>query len=53
MKTFDEVVATNKDGKYYAIGDNGKQYSASYSAKFECMFFAIPSTVKIIGYIEQ
>lgn len=53
MKNLAEIIATNKDGDYYAIGNNGKQYTASYSAKFECMFFAIPASVEIIGYIER
>ena len=53
MKTFEEIAAANKDGEYYAIGDNGKQYSASYNAEFGCMFFAIPAIVEIIGYIER
>ena len=53
MKSFDEIKRTNKDGEFYAIGDNGKQYTASYSAKFEAMFFAIPASVEIVGYIER
>lgn len=53
MLSFNEIKATNKNGEFYAIGDNGKEYTASYNAKFECMFFAIPSTVEIVGYIER
>lgn len=40
-----------KNGEYHAIGDNGTLYRASYSEEFHCMFFAIPSTVHVIGYI--
>lgn len=53
MKTLKEIKATNKDGDYYAIGADGKKYNASYIAKLECMFFAIPASVEIVGYIEK
>ena len=53
MLSFEQITKTNKDGEFYAIGNNGKQYNAKYSAKFECMFFAIPASVEIIGYIEK
>ena len=53
MKTFEEIAAANKDGEYYAIGSNGKQYNATYSAKYECMFFCVPAGVEIVGYIER
>ena len=53
MKTFEEIVATKKDGDFYAIGNDGKKYTASYSEKYECMFFAIPASVEIVGYIER
>lgn len=50
MKTINEIT---KSGDYYAIGDNGKKYDAYYSTEYGCMFFAIPSSVKILGYIER
>lgn len=53
MKTFEEITATNRDGEYYAIGNNGKQYNAHYNAEFGVMFFCIPASVEIIGYIER
>lgn len=53
MKTFEEIANANKDGEFYAIGNNGIKYNASYSSKYGCMFFAIPSSVEIIGYIEK
>ena len=53
MKTFDEIAAANKDGEFYAVDNKGRKYPASYSAKYGCMFFAIDSTIEIIGYIER
>ncbi len=56
MKTFEEIKAQGKNGEYYAIGDNGKQYEASFCTEYGnggIMFFAIPSTVKILGYITR
>ena len=53
MKTFEEIARENKNGEFYAIGNNGKQYTASYSAEYGCMFFCIPSSVEIVGYIER
>ena len=53
MKTFHEIKAANKDGDFYAIGSNGERYDASYNATFGVMFFAIPESVEIIGYIER
>lgn len=43
----------NKDGEYIAIGDNGKQYDATYCADLACMFFCIPASVEVVGYIEK
>lgn len=39
------------DTEFYAVGDNGKQYKASYDAKRKVMYFAVPDSVEIIGYI--
>ena len=50
MKSINEIT---KSGDYYAIGDNGKKYNASYDADLGCMFFAIPASVQIVGYIER
>ena len=51
--TSDEV---EKPGDYWALGDNGRSYRASYTDKYMetlggVFFFAIPAEVKIIGYI--
>jgi hypothetical protein len=35
-----------------AIGDNGKEYHATYDPEYQVMFFAIPASVEIIGYKE-
>ena len=53
IKTFDQIATENKDGKYIALGNNGKKYDASYSSQFGCMFFCIPQTVKVVGYIKN
>lgn len=52
MITIDEIKGKAVDGeKFFAIGDNGKKYTAVYDAEFQVMFFCIPDTVKIVGYI--
>ena len=38
-------------GDYIALADNGKLYPASYSAEFQAMFFAIPSTIAISRFV--
>lgn len=43
----------HEDGEYYAIGDDSRLYHASYSEECCCMFFAIPSTVHVVGYIPR
>lgn len=50
MKTLEEIT---KSGKYYAIGNNGKKYEATFCADLGVMFFCIPSSVEIVGYIER
>lgn len=52
MMTFDEIRATAQDGaRYWAIGENGRKYSATYSADFGgVMFFCIPAEIAVIGY---
>lgn len=42
-----------KEGKYLAHGDDGKVYEATKVNKYMpggVMFFAIPASVKILGY---
>lgn len=39
-------------GEYWAIGDNGRAYHATYVLKYGgVFFFCIPHTVKILGYV--
>lgn len=54
--SFDDVAKYGKDGsKWLAVGDDGKDYPATYVRKYEpkgVMFFAIPASVNILGYLE-
>ena len=53
--SFDEIAKKHIAGEYLAIGNNGKSYHASYVPKYEpsgVMFFCIPASVKILGYLE-
>lgn len=36
-----------------ALGDDGKQYDAVWCPDYKAIFFAIPSHIKILGYIPQ
>lgn len=51
LLTIKEISRQGQDGEYIAVGNNGRRYSAYYSAEHECMFFCIPSYVKILGYV--
>lgn len=55
MLSFDEIRATAQDGaRFWAIGDNGRKYSATYSADFGgVMFFCIPAEIAVIGYEQR
>lgn len=50
MLTFEQIAQANEKGEFWAIGDNGKKYHATYCPEYGCMFFAISSTVTVIGY---
>lgn len=51
MLTLKQIIDMNEDGaKFFAIGNNGRKYDAIYSSEFKVMFFAIPSSVEILGY---
>lgn len=51
MLTLNQIIDMNEDGaKFLAVDNNGKKYDAIYSAEFKVMFFAIPSSVEILGY---
>ena len=46
-----EAEAT-EPGKYWAIGDNGRAYRATYTLKYDgVFFFCIPAAVNILGYV--
>lgn len=53
MKSLKEIKAANRDGDYYAVSSFGALYEAHYNAEFGVMFFCIPESVEIIGYIER
>lgn len=56
MLSFEEIKATAQDGaRFWAIGENGRKYSATYSAEHfgGVMFFCIPAEVKIVGYEQR
>ncbi len=42
LYTIKDIIRENRDGEFLAICDNGKEYKASYDAKYRAMFFAIP-----------
>lgn len=53
--SFAEIAKEHKKGEYLAIGDDGKNYPASYVPNYKpsgVMFFAVPSNVKILGYLK-
>lgn len=53
--SFDEIAKKHIAGEYLAIGNDGKSYRASYVPNYEpsgVMFFCIPASVKILGYLE-
>ena len=41
-----------KDGECQVITEGGKIFHGHYSEEYQCVFFAIPSTYEIIGYIQ-
>lgn len=53
MLSYEQIKEQNQAGEFWAIGDDGKQYAASYSPEFKNMFFCIPYTVEILGYIKR
>lgn len=53
--SFEEIAKKHMAGEYLAIGNDGKSYHASYVPKYEpsgVMFFCIPQSVEILGYLE-
>lgn len=52
LYTIKDIIRENRSGEFLAIYDNGKEYKASYNAKYRTMFFTIPSDVGVIGYLK-
>lgn len=53
--SFDEIAKKHIAGEYLAIGNDGKSYHSSYVPKYRpsgAMFFCIPDSVEILGYLE-
>lgn len=50
LYTIKDIVKENKNGGFLAICESGNAYECSFVAEFRTMFFAIPSTEKILGY---
>ena len=53
--SFEEIAKKHIAVEYLAIGNNGKSYHASYVPKYDpsgVMFFCIPDSVEILGYLE-
>lgn len=49
-----EIIGDNMQGDYFAIGDNGRAYHASYVNKYipgGVFYFCIPAGTKILGYV--
>jgi len=52
MKTINELI----EGDCIVIaraGNDTREFHGSYSNEFQCVFFTIPSTFEIIGYIQD
>lgn len=56
MKTFQEIRTEAENGaEFYAIGDNGEKYPATFSAEYMggIMFFCIPADVQILDILKN
>lgn len=52
LKTIEQL----KDGDCTVItkfNNQTKEFHGSFSEKFKCVFFAIPSSYEIVGYIQD
>ena len=47
-----DIIKENKDGKFVAVCESGNVYECSFVAECRAMFFAMPSTEKILGYVK-
>jgi hypothetical protein len=51
--SFEEIAKKHTAGEYIAVGDDGREYPASYVPDYTpdgVMFFCIPASVSIKGY---
>lgn len=46
------IIKENKDGDFLAICESGNSYECKFVAKYKTMFFTIPATEKIVGYVK-
>ena len=49
MKKIEEL----REGDCQVVTKQGKIFHGYFSEKYPCVFFAIPSTYEIIGYIQD
>lgn len=47
-----DIIKENQDGEFLAICESGKEYECKFVAKYRSMFFAIPDTENILGYLK-
>lgn len=47
-----DVIKAGEDGEFLAVCDDGKNYPCKYNSGHKAIFFAIPSTVNILGYLK-
>ena len=51
MLQFEDLKKRGQDADLYAVCNDGKEYEACYVQRFEMIFFAIPNSVEILGYV--
>lgn len=52
----EEISGDEMQGEYFAIGNNGKAYHASYVNKYlpgGVFYFCIPQGVEVLGYVPE
>lgn len=47
-----DIIKENEDGEFLAVCASGKKYECSFVAEYRAMFFTIPSTEKVLGYVK-
>lgn len=51
--TIKDIIAEGEDGEYLAICESGNEYECEYVAKYRAMFFAMPDSENILGYLKN